>query len=46
MDNYKILDLNQDHKTLLTKFIQFFKSKKEKFIRDLKLDIDDHSQKK
>ena len=46
MDNYNILDLKEGHKTLLTKYIQFFKVKKEKFVRDIKLDIEDFQNKK
>jgi len=46
MDNYNVLDLKEDHKGLLTKYIQFFKIKKEKFVRDLTLDIEDFSDKK
>ncbi len=46
MDNYDVLTLQEPHKQLLTKYIQFFKVKREKFIRDLKLDIEDFSSEK
>ena len=46
MDNYNILDLREGHKTLLTKYIQFFKVKKEKIVRDIKLDFEDYQSQK
>jgi len=46
MNSYNVLDLQEGHKALLTKYIQFFKIKKEKFVRDIKLDIEDFSSKK
>ena len=43
---YNILDLKENHKSLLFKYLQFFKSKKEKFLKEISLTIDDFSSSK
>jgi hypothetical protein len=40
-DKYNIFELTENHKNLLTKYITFFKSKEEKFIKEIKHTIND-----
>ena len=40
-EKYNIFDLSEQNKNLIGKYLQFFKSKQEKFIKEIKLVVDD-----
>ena len=42
-ESYNLLDLKENHKALLFKYLQFFKSKKEKVLKEISLTVDDFS---
>jgi hypothetical protein len=41
-----IFDLQEAHKNLLTKYLTFFKTKQEKFVREVKFEIEDYQNQK
>jgi hypothetical protein len=41
---YNIFDLAESHKSLLSKYLTFFKSKQDKFIREVKSTVDDFKE--
>ncbi len=45
-ENNSIFSLKDEHKILFEKFITFFKNKKEKFVREIKLTFSDFKHKK
>jgi hypothetical protein len=45
-DNNYVVSLNDEHKSLFEKFITFFKSKQDKFVREIKLTFNDFKDKK
>jgi hypothetical protein len=45
-ESNNIFDLSEDHKTLLGKYLTFFKSKQDKFIREIKLAVEDFQEEK
>jgi hypothetical protein len=38
---YSVFDLTENHKALLGKYLTFFKLKQEKFIKEIKLSVED-----
>lgn len=40
-DKYNIYDLQESHKTLLGKYLTFVKTKQDKFIKEVKMVIED-----
>lgn len=43
---YNVFDLSEEHKNLLGKYLSFFKSKQDKFIREVKCTVDDFKEQK
>jgi hypothetical protein len=41
-DKLNIFDLEESHKNLLAKYLTFFKSKQEKFIKEIKFEIEEY----
>jgi len=46
MNNYNIFDLTDSHKNLIAKYLTFFKSKQDKFVKEVKFSIDDFKDQK
>jgi hypothetical protein len=45
-EKYDIFELTESHKVLLTKYINFFKSKQDKFVKEIKYTINDFKENK
>jgi hypothetical protein len=45
-DKFNLFDLKQDNKTLLGKYVTFFKSKQDKFVKEIKLVVEDFKNEK
>lgn len=40
-EKYNVFDLHEEHKALLGRYVTFFKSKQDKFVKEVTLTIDD-----
>jgi hypothetical protein len=45
-EKYNIFNLCESHKNLLGKYLTFFKTKQDKFIREVKSTVDDFKEQK
>lgn len=45
-DKLNIFDLEEGHKNLLGKYLSFFKSKQEKFVKEIKFEIEEYQDDK
>ncbi len=45
-DKLNVFDLEEAHKNLLSKYLTFFKSKQEKFVKEIKFEIEEHQDEK
>jgi hypothetical protein len=45
-EKFNVFDLEESHKNLLGKFLTFFKSKQDIFVKDIKLEIEEEKEKK
>jgi hypothetical protein len=45
-EKFNVFDLEEAHKNLLGKYLTFFKSKQEKFVKEIKLEIEEYQDEK
>jgi hypothetical protein len=45
-EKYNVFELSENHKNLLTKYISFFKTKQDKFVKEIKLTFNDFKEAK
>jgi hypothetical protein len=45
-DKYDVYDLSEDHKGLLIKYLNFFKTKQDKFVKEIKSSFEDFKDEK
>lgn len=45
-EKYNVFDLQESHKTLLGKYLTFFKTKQDKFVKEIKLVVEDFKEQK
>jgi len=45
-ENYNLFDLEENHKILLAKYLTFFKSKQDKFVKEIKLGVEEFKDQK
>lgn len=45
-EQHNIFDLKEDHKSILGKYVTFFKLKQDKLINEIKMSVDDFTSEK